>query len=128
MFFRLFLLFVFIPAFEIYLLLNIGSLLGALPTVGLVLLTAILGAWLTRRAGLHTLFRIRASLNAGIMPADELFDAFFILIAGFLLITPGFFTDGVGFILLFPPTRQYIKRFIFSRLQKRKNLIIEYYE
>ncbi len=128
MFFRLFLLFVSVPAFEIYLLLNIGALLGVLPTVGLVLLTAILGAWLTRRTGLHTLVRIQASLNAGIMPTDELFDTLFILIAGFLLITPGFFTDGVGFILLFPPTRQYVKCFIFSRLQKQKNLKIEYDE
>ncbi len=128
MFFRLFLLFVSVPVFEIYLLLNIGSWLGALPTVALVLLTAGLGAWLTKQAGLHTLSRMQASMNAGIMPANELFDALFILIAGFLLITPGFFTDGVGFMLLFPPTRHYVKRFIFSRLQKRKNLQIEYYE
>ncbi len=122
---RFFLLFVLIPAFEIYLLLRIGSVLGPAPTVGLVLLTAAVGAWLTRQSGIRTLLRIRANLDQGIMPADEMLDAFCILIAGFFLLTPGFVTDGIGLLLLFPPSREIVKRFVRCRLERWRNTHIE---
>ncbi len=122
---RLFLLFVFVPAFEIYLLLRIGSVLGPAPTVGLVLLTAAVGAWLTRQSGIRTLLRIRASLDQGVMPADEMLNACLILIAGFFLLTPGFFTDGIGLLLLFPPSREIVKKYVRHRLEQWKNTRIE---
>ncbi len=102
----LFILFLLIPLGEIYVLLEVGSLIGVLPTVGAIVLTAATGASLIRIQGLSTLARVRQALEQGQLPAIELVEAACLLVAGALLLTPGFITDSIGFILLVPPLRK----------------------
>ncbi|GAB7078514.1 FxsA family protein [Megalodesulfovibrio paquesii] len=102
---RLFLLFTLVPALELYLLIKIGSAIGVLPTVAIVIGTGVAGAWLARREGAGVVMRIRQQMQQGIMPAGELLDGACILAAGVLLITPGFLSDLLGIALLAPPTR-----------------------
>jgi len=108
-FFRIvFLLFLTIPILEIYLLLEVSDRIGPLSTVGLVVLTAVVGVWLLRVQGFSTLARAQASLARGEVPAAAMLEGLMLFIAGALLLTPGFFTDTIGFILLIPVTRQWI--------------------
>jgi UPF0716 protein FxsA len=112
-----FLLFLIVPLAEIYVLLEVGSVLGALPTVAAVVLTALIGAALVRAQGFSTLMRIRASLDAGDIPAMALLEGAFLLVAGALLLTPGFLTDTIGFIFLSPPIRRaLIEHFLIEKL------------
>ena len=113
----LFLLFLTVPLAEIYLLLEVGSIIGALPTVGAVVLTAVIGAALVRVQGFSTLMRIRESLDRGEVPAVALVEGAFLLVAGALLLTPGFITDAVGFACLCPPLRRFlITEYLLERL------------
>lgn len=108
-FFRiLFLLFLSIPILEIYLLLEVSDRIGPLSTVGLVVFTAVVGVWLLRVQGFATLARAQASLARGEVPAATMIEGVMLFIAGALLLTPGFFTDTIGFIFLIPVTRQWI--------------------
>ena len=108
-----FILFLVIPFVEIYLLVEIGARIGAPWTILLVVLTAIVGAWLVRVQGLATWRRFQASLARNELPATALAEGLCLLIAGALLLTPGFFTDGVGFACLIPPLRRtLIRRFL----------------
>ena len=116
---KLFLAFTIIPIIEIYLLIEIGSMFGALMAVTLVILTGFLGAFLSRMQGLKTLFRIQESLREGRMPSGELLDALLIVIAGLVLLTPGFLTDSVGFLLLIPATRNSIKYWLRRQIEVR---------
>ncbi|MFP4013746.1 MAG: FxsA family protein [Chitinispirillaceae bacterium] len=109
---RLIVLFTVFPLIELFLLIEIGRLIGALNTVLIVVATAILGAALAKREGLVTLSRIRMNLSRGIMPTEELFDGLLILIAGMVLITPGLITDTCGFLLLIRPTRKFFKKLL----------------
>ncbi len=113
----LFLLFLTVPLAEIYLLLEVGSLIGALPTVGAVVLTAVIGAALVRVQGFSTLAQIRHSLDRGEVPALALVEGAFLLVAGALLLTPGFITDAIGFACLCPPLRRFlITEYLLERL------------
>lgn len=112
MFLRLLIVFTCIPIAELWLLIKIGSHIGVLPTIALVLLTGIAGAYLARMEGLATMLRVQQSLQQGLMPAEELMDAFIILIAGVMLLTPGFLTDTGGLLLLIPYTRNAFKRWL----------------
>jgi len=112
MFGRLFLLFTLIPILELYMLVSVGSVIGGLPTIGIVILTGIAGAWLARMEGFHTMQKVRLSLNEGKMPADEMVEGLLILIAGLLLLTPGFITDFAGLGLLLPVTRKPFARWL----------------
>ena len=116
---KLFLAFTIIPIIEIYLLIEIGSMFGALTAVTLVILTGFLGAFLARMQGLQTLYRIKESLREGRMPSSELLDALLIVIAGLVLLTPGFLTDSVGFLLLIPATRNFIKYWLRRQIELR---------
>ena len=116
---KLFLAFTIIPIIEIYLLIEIGSMFGGLTAVTLVILTGFLGAFLARMQGLQTLYRIQESLSEGRMPSGELLDALLIGIAGLLLLTPGFLTDSVGFLLLIPATRNSIKNWLRRQIELR---------
>ena len=116
---KLFLAFTIIPIIEIYLLIEIGSMFGALTAVTLVILTGFLGAFLARMQGLQTLYRIQESLREGRMPSGELLDALLIIIAGLVLLTPGFLTDSAGFLLLIPATRNSIKYWLRSQIELR---------
>ena len=116
---KLFLAFTIIPIIEIFLLIEIGSIFGALTAVTLVILTGFLGAFLARMQGLQTLYRIQESLREGRMPSGELLDALLIVIAGLVLLTPGFLTDSAGFLLLIPPTRNSIKYWLLRQIKLR---------
>ena len=116
---KLFLAFTIIPIIEIYLLVEIGSMFGALTAVILVILTGFLGAFLARMQGLQTLYRIQESLREGGMPSGELLDALLIVIAGLVLLTPGFLTDSAGFLLLIPATRNSIKYWLRRQIELR---------
>ena len=112
----LFLTFLLVPLLEIYLLIEIGSLIGAAWTVVGVVGTAALGAALVRRQGLAALARFRSATQSGELPALTIMEGLALLVAGALLLTPGFFTDAVGFLLLTPPLRQVlIRRWLAGR-------------
>ncbi len=116
---KLFLAFTIIPVVEIYLLIQIGTIFGALTSIALVIVTGFLGAYLARIQGLQTLFRIQESLREGQMPSRELLDALLIGIAGLVLLTPGFLTDAFGFLLLIPNTRTAIKQWLHRQIEVR---------
>lgn len=102
----LILIFLIVPIVEIYLFIQVGGVIGAPATIGIVLLTAVAGAWLFRAQGLSTLARARNSMAQGQVPAMELMEGVFLLLAGAFLLTPGFFTDALGFAFLIPPLRR----------------------
>lgn len=108
-------LFIFIPLIEIYLLIAIGSKIGALPTIALIIFTAGLGVTLLRIQGFLTLTKIRQSLDQGELPAATMLGGLMLLIAGALLLTPGFFTDAIGFICLVPSIRSKIANSLLKR-------------
>lgn len=121
MFFKIFLAFTLIPAVEIYLLIKIGSSIGALNTLLVIIITGFLGAYLARLQGMYTLSKIQSNLQQGIMPAEELIDALIILIAGIVLLTPGFLTDATGLLLLIPQVRFYFKRWLRKKFDHWTN-------
>ena len=102
----IFLFFLTVPFVEIYLLLQIGGIVGVLPTVLLVVFTAVLGAWLLRQQGFATWQRFQTSLAQGTIPAYEMVEGPILLAGGALLLTPGFFTDALGFACLIPGVRK----------------------
>ena len=104
----LFTLFLIVPVVEIFLLIEIGSEIGAIWTILLIVGTAMLGATLVRHQGLTTLQRLNDAMRRGQVPAIEMFEGIALLVAGALLLTPGFFTDAIGFLLLVPPLRQFL--------------------
>ena len=101
----LFALFVAVPLIEIALFIQAGGAIGLWPTLGIVVLTAILGSWLVRDQGLRALAELRRSLDDLRNPAEPLAHGALILLSGALLLTPGFFTDAIGFLLLIPAVR-----------------------
>ncbi len=100
------LLFVTIPLVELYLLIEVGAGIGAVPTIGLTLATALLGGVLVRLQGFSTALRVRQGLERGEVPAVEMLEGLVLLISGILLLLPGFVTDAVGFLFLVPPVRR----------------------
>ena len=102
----LLLLFLLVPVVEIYLLIKIGGVIGAFPTVVLVILTAVIGAALARYQGLATLQRLQATMARGEAPAIEMFEGVLLLVGALMLLTPGFMTDLLGFACLIPVTRR----------------------
>lgn len=112
-FFILFFVLVGIPLIELYFLIEVGSVIGALPTIALSILTAAIGASLVRIQGIGVLMRVQAATARGEMPAYEIIDGALLVIAGFVLLLPGFVTDVLGFMLLVPPARGLlIRRFV----------------
>jgi UPF0716 protein FxsA len=104
----LFALFILIPIIEIYLLIQVGGVIGAIPTVAMVVFTAVLGGLLMRHQGLYTLTRVQTALGRGELPTVAMLEGVVIMISGALLLTPGFFTDTLGFLGLIPPLRQWL--------------------
>lgn len=111
----LFLLLLLVPLVEIYFLIQVGQVIGAVPTIALVVFTALLGAMLLRFQGWTTLQRTRLSMAQGQLPAIEMMEGVLLLFAGILLLMPGFFTDAIGFLLLIPPLRRALIRRFLSR-------------
>ena len=111
----LFVLFLTIPLIEIYFLIQVGEVIGAWPTVLLVVITAVLGVWLLRWQGLSTLTRVQTSLQHGELPAQAMLEGMLLLVAGALLLTPGFVTDAIGFMILVPPLRHRMAGWLLQR-------------
>lgn len=118
MFKLLFILFITVPLLELYLLVQVGGIIGVFPTIALCILTAALGAGLLRLQGLQTLARVRQKLDQGEIPATDLIAGAILLLCGVLLLTPGFFTDCIGFLCLIPRVRLYFATAILNYLMQ----------
>ncbi len=110
----LFLIVLIIPFAEIYLLLQVGGVIGAFPTILLVMFTAVLGAWLLKQQGFATFQRFQENLAKGEIPAYEMVEGPIILVGGALLLTPGFITDVIGFACLIPQLRRKIAQYVLE--------------
>ncbi|HEY9078600.1 FxsA family protein [Magnetovibrio sp.] len=119
--------FIGVPLIEIALFIQVGGAIGLWPTIAVVVLTAIAGTALLRHQGLSALTRLQDSLDRGEPPIDPVFDGFCLLAAGILLLTPGFFTDAIGFLLFTPPLRAALKRLIVSRMQAARHSGQQYF-
>ena len=106
----IFLLFILIPIIEIAIFITVGSNIGILNTIVIILLTAVIGIYFVRRQGLSLLFNAQRNMAQGIMPTEEIKGGIFLLISGLLLITPGFFTDCVGFLMFLRPVQNFISQ------------------
>ncbi|MGV6858590.1 MAG: FxsA family protein [bacterium] len=113
----LLILFIVVPMVEIYFLIKVGSVIGAFPTLLIVIGTAILGSWLLRQQGMATMMRYQKSILQGKLPAQEMIEGVALVIGGILLLTPGFVTDIIGFLCLVPVTRQGIVRWVMSKVK-----------
>lgn len=114
--FLIFLMFLAVPIIEIAVFIQVGDQIGLWNTIGIVILTAVLGTWMLRREGISILFRIRENLEANRMPVQEMFDGVCLVVAGALLLTPGFVTDAIGFLLFVPPVRHFLAGAIAARV------------
>ncbi len=123
MFARLLILFITIPAVELILFLTLGDKIGLVRTFGIILVTGILGAWLTRLQGMRTLVRYQQAMNEGRLPHEEVMDGLMILLAGAVLLTPGFLTDTVGFLLLVPVVRGVVRKWLLKYLKGKIQIV-----
>ncbi|MBU1626676.1 membrane protein FxsA [bacterium] len=123
MLFKLFLLFTIVPLIELTLLIKVGTYIGVLPTIIIVVLTGISGAALAKYEGLSVFNQIRTTLSEADIPGDEMLDGLLILVGGALLLTPGFLTDILGFTMIIPFTRrisrEYLKRYFKNKILYR---------
>ena len=116
------LLFLVVPFAELAVLIQVGAWLGVADTILLLIGISVAGAWLAKRAGISVLVRMRQQLEMGRVPAAELVDGFLVLLAGALLLTPGFLTDCVALLLLLPPVRATVRGVLRKRFER--NIII----
>lgn len=115
----LFLIFTLVPLVELYLLIQLGTYIGALDTIAIVVFTGIVGGLLAKSQGLAVLRQIQIQMREGRIPAESLFDGLLILISGIMLITPGLLTDGLGLFFLIPWTRQAFKLWLKRKIQEK---------
>ena len=104
---------------ELFVLVKVGEAIGVLDTIGLLILSSLVGSWLMKREGLGVLRRIQATVAAGRVPGKELADAMLILLGGALMVAPGFITDIIGMLLLVPPVRAGVRRLVRRRIATR---------
>jgi UPF0716 protein FxsA len=116
-------LFIVIPLVEIAVIIQVGDWLGIVNTIGLLILVSVAGAWLVKRQGLGVLRRIGEQRQAGQVPAAAVFDGALILVAGALLLFPGFVTDVFGLLLLLPPVRAGVRAFLRRRYMRRVQVV-----
>jgi len=112
-------LFVIVPLAELYVIIQVGEAIGALPTIGLLLLDSLLGSWLVRSQGRAVWRRFQEALGAGRAPAREVVDGALVIFGGALLLAPGFLTDIVGALLLAPPSRAVVRGGIMRHARSR---------
>jgi UPF0716 protein FxsA len=117
-------LFLVLPIAELYILLQVAHGIGVLNTIGLLILVSMVGAWLCKREGLAVLRRIRTSLDRHELPGREVVDGALILLAGALLVTPGFLSDCLGIVLLLPPTRAVVRGVVMGFLARRAGVAV----
>jgi UPF0716 protein FxsA len=116
-------LFIVVPIAEIYVIIQIGGLIGVLPTLAILVADALLGSLLLRQQGRAVWRRFTAAIGEGRFPGREAADGVMVAVGGTLLLTPGFITDVVGLVLLIPPTRALIRRGLFRYLRGRVVLV-----
>ncbi|HEU5160379.1 MAG TPA: FxsA family protein [Streptosporangiaceae bacterium] len=115
----LFLGFLVVPVLEIYVIIQVGQIIGGWPTVGLLLAESLLGAWIVRREGRRAWRALTETFRGGRLPDRELSDAALVLVGGTLLLTPGFVTDAVGFLFVLPFTRPVVRRLLAAYVGRR---------
>jgi UPF0716 protein FxsA len=113
------LLFILVPIAELYVIIQVGHVLGVLNTLVLLIAVSLFGAWLMKREGLGTLRRAQRQIDAGVVPGDEIVDGALIILGGALMLTPGFLTDIVGILLLLPPVRAGLRAYVRGRVTRR---------
>jgi len=123
MFIKLLILLIAVPALEIYTLLEFGQIIGVGGTLALIIATGISGAYLARTQGLEMLRAIQEDLSQGRVPADNLLDGLLIFAGGLVLLTPGFWTDLVGFLLLVPATRKLIRPWVRNWITRNLTVV-----
>ena len=111
--------FLIVPIIEIYLIVQVDAAIGGWETLGLLVFDSLIGAWLVRREGFSILANVQARLGRRELPTNELIDGMLVLFAGALMLTPGFLTDGLGFLLLLPPTRAIVRNTLKKRFAGR---------
>jgi len=117
--------FLVVPLAEIVVLIEVGSWLGVAPTLALIVLSAVIGTWMLRRQGMGVLARAQRLLKQGVLPVAEVFEGFCLVVAGALLLTPGFISDVVGVALLLPPVRALLYRRLGVRSRSEAARIAE---
>ena len=125
MFAALALLFLVVPFIELFVLIQVGQAIGALPTIGLLVVVSVVGAWLVKKEGLGVMRRAQEQVRRGQVPAAELVDGVLILFAGALMLTPGFFTDLFGIALMIPAVRSVLRGVASKQLSRRAALRLE---
>jgi UPF0716 protein FxsA len=115
----LFVLFIVVPIVELAVIIQVGQAIGALNTIALLILVGVVGAWLAKREGLAVYRRFRRQVEAGVVPGREIADGFMIMLAGAMLLTPGFVTDVLALLLLLPPVRAAIRSSVLHRITRR---------
>ncbi|MGI9622469.1 MAG: FxsA family protein [Acidimicrobiales bacterium] len=115
----LLLLFIVVPILELYVIIQVADGIGVVETIVLLILVSVVGAWLVKREGLSVLRKVQTELARGQMPTKQIVDGALIMLAGALMLTPGFVTDAVGVLFLIPPTRALFRRLIMSRFRGR---------
>jgi UPF0716 protein FxsA len=117
-------LFLLVPIVEIYVIVQVGQEIGALPTVALLVVESLIGAWLVRREGSRAWASLRTAVTGGQLPSREVADAALVLIGGTLLLTPGFVTDVFGFFFVLPLTRPVARRLLARFLARRATVAV----
>ncbi|QXC60073.1 FxsA family protein [Aquihabitans sp. G128] len=115
------LLLVVAPLLELYVIIQVADVIGGWQTIGLLVVESAIGAWLLKRQGLSALAKISAAIEAGRVPGKELVDGFLILVAGALMLAPGFIGDVIGYLLLIPPTRALFRIPLQKRFEDGKH-------
>jgi len=116
---KLLILLIVVPVVELYILIEIGQQIGAFTTIGIIVLTGIVGAYLVKNQGFMVLKKIQYDLNQNILPGDSLLQGIIILAGGIFLLTPGFITDIIGFIFLIPISREIVKKYLLIWLKRK---------
>ena len=116
-------LFLLVPLAELFVIIQVGQAVGALNTIGLLLLISAVGAWLVRREGMGVWRRFQRQIQSGAVPGTEIADGVMILFAGALLLTPGFLSDLLALTLLLPPVRAVVRTTVARRAARRAGII-----
>ena len=124
MLFLLLILLVALPIAELAVLVQVAGSIGVLDTIGLLILVSVVGVWLAKRAGLGVVARLRDTTARGEPPSRELADGALILLAGVLLVLPGFISDVIGILLLLPPVRALVRTVLLRRLRNRGDVVV----
>ena len=119
---KLFILFAVMPIVEIALLVHVGDIIGGWNTIGFVLLTAFVGAYLVKREGISTLTQAQQKMQQGTMPGNEMAQGLLLVVAGVLLVTPGFVTDTVGFLFTLSPTRKLLAKYLMTKMANSQSV------